>query len=101
MTFENNRWRYNRNNLIDGHSLTMGEQTMAGLRVRPVRLARNSDHKALTLLMQNTTNDTLVLGQTNKILAALTFPHRLGELDDRSETGLITTINLHQRTKRT
>jgi hypothetical protein len=73
VTFENNRWLYNRNNLIDFHSLTMDEQTMAGLRVRPVRLARYSDHMALTLLVQNTTNDTIVLGQTNEILAAFTF----------------------------
>jgi hypothetical protein len=41
--FENNRGLYNLNNLIDFHSLTMDGQTMAGLRVRPVRLARYSD----------------------------------------------------------
>ena len=41
--FENNRWLYNRNDLIDFHSLTMDEQTMAGLRVRPVQLARYSN----------------------------------------------------------
>ncbi len=71
--FENNRWLYNRNNLIDFHSLTIAEQSMAGLRVRPVRLSRYSDHLTLTLLVQNTTNDTLVLGQTNEIMAAFTF----------------------------
>ncbi len=77
--FENNRWLYNRNNLIDFHSLTADrsgpadEQTTAGLRVRPVRLARYSDHMTLTMLVQNTTNDSIVLGQTNEILAAFTF----------------------------
>jgi len=67
----------------------MDEQTMARLRVRPVRL------------VQNTTDDTIVLGQANETLAAFTFPPCWGEPDDRSSTGLITTINLHQRTKRT
>ena len=75
VTFENDRWLDTRNHLIDFHSLTMDEQTMAGRRVRPVRLARNSDHRALTLLVQNTTSDTIVLRQTDEILAAFTFPH--------------------------
>jgi hypothetical protein len=70
---ENNRWLVNRNNLIDFQSLAVDEQTMAGLRVRPVQMARYSDHMALTLLVQNTTNDTIVFGQTNEILAAFTF----------------------------
>jgi hypothetical protein len=74
---------------------------MAGLRVRPVWLARNADHMALTRLVQNTTNGTLGLGQTNEILTAFTFPHCWEELDDRSQPGLIKTLNLHQRTKRT
>jgi hypothetical protein len=73
VTVENNHWLYNRNNLIDFHSLSIDEQTMAGLRMRPVRLARYSDHMALTLLVQNTTNDPIVLGQPNEILAAFTF----------------------------
>jgi HlyD family secretion protein len=73
VTLENNLWRYNRNNLIDFHSLTVDEQTMGGLRMRPVRLARYSDRMTLTLLVQNTTNDSIVLGQTNEILAAFTF----------------------------
>jgi hypothetical protein len=85
---------------VETSQASMDGQTMAGLRVRPVRLARYSDHMALTLLVQNTTSDTIVLGQTDEILTAFTFPHCLGELDDRSYTGLITTINLHQRTKR-
>lgn len=71
--FENNHWLYNRNNLIDFHSLTINEQAMAGLHVRPVRLARYSDRMTLTLLVQNTTNDAIVLGQTNEIMAAFTF----------------------------
>lgn len=71
--FENNHWLYNRNNLIDFHSLTVDEQTMDGLRIRPLRLSRYSDHMTMTLLVQNTTNDTVVLGQTNEILSAFTF----------------------------
>jgi hypothetical protein len=73
VTFENNRWLYNRKNLIDFHSLTMDEQTMGGLRMRPVRIMRYSDHMTLTLFVQNTTNDPIVLGQTNEILAVFTF----------------------------
>jgi hypothetical protein len=38
-----------------------------------VRLARYSDHMSLTLLEQNTTNDRIVLGQTNEILVAFYF----------------------------
>jgi HlyD family secretion protein len=81
VTFENNRWLYNRNNLIDFHSLTMDEQTMAGLRVRPLRLTRYSDHMTLTLLVQNTTNDTIVLGQPNETLAAFTFKDQTVEAE--------------------
>ena len=73
VTFENNHWLYNSNNLIDFHSLTVAEQTTAGLNMRPVRLTRYSDHMTLTLMVQNTTNDLIVLGQTNEIMAAFTF----------------------------
>jgi HlyD family secretion protein len=73
VSLENKRWLYNRNNLIDFHSLTMSDQTMAGLVIHPTRLARYSDHMTLTLMVQNTTNETIVLGQTNEILAAFTF----------------------------
>jgi HlyD family secretion protein len=73
VTFENNHWLYNRNNLIDFRSLAVDEQSMAGLRMRPVRLMRYSDHMTLTLLVQNSTNETIVLGLTNEILAAFTF----------------------------
>jgi len=79
----------------------MDEQTKAGLRMRPAQLARNSDHMLRALLVQNTANDTIGVGQTDEIVAAFAFPHGLGELDDRSQAGLITTINRLQRTKRT
>ena len=62
----------------------MDEQAMAGQRVRRVRLARNSDHMPLTLLVQNTTNDTIGRGRTTEILTAFAFPRCWGELDDRS-----------------
>ena len=96
-----NRWLYGRNDLIDFHSLTMDEQTMARLRVRPTPPACNSDQLPLTLLVQNTSSDTIVPGQASEIRAAFPFPFYLGKLDDRSYIGLITTIDLHQRTKRT
>ena len=73
VSFENNHWLYNRNNLIDFHSLTVDEQSTAGLLMRPIRLARYSDHMTLTLMVQNITNDPIVLGQTNEIMAAFTF----------------------------
>jgi hypothetical protein len=69
----NNQWRYNRNNLIDFHTLSLADQTTQGLRIKPVQLARFSDHLRLTLLVQNTTQDTIILGQTNEIMAAFTF----------------------------
>ncbi len=67
-------WRYNRDNLIDFHTLDVDPQTTAGLTVQPRRLARYSDHLRLTMLVQNSTNEAIVFGQSNEIMAAFVFP---------------------------
>jgi hypothetical protein len=64
---------YNRGNLIDYHTLDVLEHTTAGLTVKPRRLTRYSDRIRLTFLVQNQTNDPIVLGQTNEVAAAFLF----------------------------
>ena len=81
LRYENNRWRYNRNNLIDFHTLSIPDQSMAGLRMKPLQLIRYSDHISLMMMVQNTTNDTIVLGQPNEIMAAFTFDDKKVEAD--------------------
>jgi len=70
---ENARWLYNRENLIDYRILDVAEQAMGGLIVKPIQLTRFSDHMTLTLMVQNTTNDAIVLGQANEIMAMFQF----------------------------
>ncbi len=71
--FENNQWRYNRANLIDFRTLSMPDQSTAGLRIKPLQLLRYTDHTRMTMMVQNTTNDLIVLGQSNEIMAAFLF----------------------------
>lgn len=73
MRLENGRWLYNRDNLIDYRVLDVAEQAMGGLIVRPRQLARYSDHITLTMMVQNTTNEAIVLGQANEIMATFLF----------------------------
>jgi hypothetical protein len=70
---EYGKYLYNRGNLIDYHTLDVLEHTTAGLTVKPRRLTRYSDRIRLTFLVQNQTNDPIVLGQTNEVLAAFLF----------------------------
>jgi hypothetical protein len=70
---EYGKWLYNRGNVIDYHTLDVLEHTTAGLTVKPRRLTRYSDRMRLTLLVQNQTNDPIVLGQTNEVMAAFLF----------------------------
>lgn len=66
-------WRLNYQNLIDFHVLDVGEKTTAGLTVKPVQMTRYSDRIRLTLLVQNQTNEPIVLGQVNEILSTFFF----------------------------
>jgi hypothetical protein len=70
---ENGKWFYNRANLIDFRGLVVPDHTTAGLLVQPQRLIRYSDHISLVFLAQNSTNDPIVLGQPNEILATFFF----------------------------
>jgi hypothetical protein len=73
MRLENGRWLYNRANLIDYRVLDVPEQATGGLIVKPRLLTRFSDRIRLTLMVQNTTNEAIVLGQVNAILAVFQF----------------------------
>jgi hypothetical protein len=73
LRLENGQWRYNLGNLIDYLVLDVQEQTTAGLTVKPRQLTRYTDRVRLTLMVQNRTNEPIVLGQANEIMAAFTF----------------------------
>lgn len=79
--FENNQWLYNRNNLIDFRTLSMSDQSTAGLNIKPLQLQRYSDRMRLTMMVQNKTNDPIVLGQANEIMAALVFKDKQVEAE--------------------
>jgi hypothetical protein len=70
---ENGVWRYNYANLVDFVTLDVSEQTTAGLTLKPLRMTRYSDRIRLTFMAQNRTNDLIILGQTNEILAVFFF----------------------------
>jgi hypothetical protein len=70
---ENDQWRYNRNNLIDFRTLSIPDKAMGGLRIKPLQLLRFSDHLRLLMMVQNTTNEAIVLGQPNEIMASFGF----------------------------
>ena len=70
---ESGQWRYNRNNLIDYQTLDVPVQTTAGLTVKPRQIARYTDHLRLTLLVQNQTNEAIVFGQPNEVMATFLF----------------------------
>jgi hypothetical protein len=70
---ENSKWLYNRNNLVDYHTLDVDAKTTSGLTVKPRQLTRYSDHMRLSMLVQNGTNEAIVWGQTNETMAVFTF----------------------------
>ncbi len=73
MRLENGAWLYNWNNLIDFRTLTVAPQLTAGVTVMPTQMRRFTDHLDLILLFQNHTNQPVVFGQINEILATFTF----------------------------
>lgn len=70
---ENGQWLYNRGNLIDYRTLEISEKTTGGLTVKPRRMERYTDSIRVTLLVQNHSNEPIVLGQVNEILATFLF----------------------------
>lgn len=70
---ENGQWFYNLDNLIDFRTLEVTEQTTGGLTIKPRQLTRYADRTILTLLVQNQTNESIVLGQQNEVLASFLF----------------------------
>ena len=66
-------WLYNRNNLIDFHTLDVPELATAGLTIKPRMLVRYSDHLRMVFLAQNGTNEAIVLGQPSEVMAAFAF----------------------------
>jgi hypothetical protein len=70
---ENGRWLYNWTNVIDFKTLNLDYQETAGLTIAPQQITRYSDKLRLTVLAQNGTNDPIVIGQTNQVLATFHF----------------------------
>jgi hypothetical protein len=81
LRLENGKRLYNWNNVIDFKTLDVEEQTTAGLTVKPLQMTRYSDRIRLTLLVQNSTNDPIVLGQSNEILGAFKFGDQVKEAE--------------------
>ena len=79
---ENGQWRINRAKLIDFQTLDVPVQTTAGLTVKPRQLTRYSDHLRLILLVQNQSNEMIVLGQPNEVLAAFLFGDKTVEAEN-------------------
>lgn len=71
--FENNQWRYNWGNLVDFKTLSAPTKVTAGLTITPLMLIRYSDRITLTVLAQNGTNETIVIGSANQVLATFHF----------------------------
>lgn len=70
---ENKQMRYNWNNLVEFHTLDVPAQTLNGVTVKPVQANRFTDRFQLVLLIQNRTNNPVVFGQVNEILATFYF----------------------------
>lgn len=100
LRLENSHWLYNRDNVIDYRILDVPEQAMGGLIVKPRQLTRFSDHIRLTLMVQNITNEAIVLGQVNEIMAMFTFKDQQIEavkkqiIFDRLSTNPLATIDV-------
>lgn len=67
------KWLYNWGNLIDFHTLEVTPQTTAGLTIDPLTISRYTDRMVMTVLAQNNTNDPIVIGSQNQVLASFQF----------------------------
>ena len=81
MRNENGTWKYNWANLIDFHTLTVDPQTTNGVTFIPQRLLRFSDHTRLELMGQNHTNEPIIFGQPNEVLATFQIDGKLVEAE--------------------
>lgn len=70
---EAGKWLVNWNKVIDYETLTTPVQQASGLTIDPLKVTRYSDHLTLTLLVQNATNEAIVIGQQNQVLATFHF----------------------------
>jgi hypothetical protein len=70
---EAGKWLVNWDKVIDFETLTAPVQQAYGLTIDPLKVTRYSDHLTLTLLVQNATNEAIVIGQVNQILATFHF----------------------------
>jgi hypothetical protein len=70
---ENKQWLYNWTNVIDFQTLGADAQLVNGLTVKPIQMTRYSDRISLTLLVQNGTNDSIVIGSANQALGIFHF----------------------------
>jgi hypothetical protein len=70
---ENKQWLYNWGNIIDFKTLSATAKLINGLTVTPLQLTRYSDKIRLTVLAQNSTNESIVIGQANQVLATFHF----------------------------
>jgi hypothetical protein len=73
LRIESNQWLVNWDNVIDFETLDFTTKTTAGLAITPLQLTRYTDRIVMTVLAQNYTNETIVIGQTNQILATFHF----------------------------
>lgn len=71
--YELNQWRYNWTNIIDFNTLGTDPKSANGLTLTPVEMIRYPDRIRLVLMAQNNVNETIVIGQTNQILATFHF----------------------------
>lgn len=78
---ENGAWLYNWGNLIDFHTLTVDPQSTNGITMEPLEMQRYSDHIHLILMGQNHTNEPVVFGQPNEILAKFYFEGKIVEAE--------------------
>jgi hypothetical protein len=62
LRLENKQWRYNWTNIIDFNTLSEDAKLSNGVTLKPVQITRYSDRISLTVLAQNGTAETVVLG---------------------------------------
>ena len=70
---ENGKWLYNWTNVIDFKTLGLDYKQTDGLTIAPLQITRYTDKLRLSVMAQNSTNDPIIIGQTNQILATFHF----------------------------
>ena len=80
---EEGEWHYNIDNLIDNKTLVIEQKYTGGLTVKPLDMTRYTDRIIVHLLIQNQSNETMVLGQANEILATFVFDDKSIEAENK------------------